>query len=194
MRDLNECIKTTRDSRELNRAFAVKNTLNGRSRAEVGEELGVGESFIGKWRYRYATQGIEGLPLGYKGSSGYLTPDAKADIMTWLQEHPQHQKVRSLHGYIQRRYGVAYRSRQSSDALLREAKLSWKKSQTRNPKADPEQGKETREAIKKKRRRTRRRLSGRRPSSCVLLNVICCGGIRWARCGGLAGNGWKSPC
>jgi putative transposase len=149
MRELNEFIKTTKDTRELKRALAVKNTLNGRSRAEVTEELGVGESFIGKWRHRYATQGIEGLKLGYQGSSGYLPSDAKEDIMTWLQEHPQHQNVRSLHGYIQRRYGVAYRSRQSYYALLREAKLSWKKSQKRNPRADPEQVMETRDAIKK---------------------------------------------
>jgi len=163
MRDLHEFIKTTRDSRELKRALAVKNTLNGRSRLEVMEELGVGESFIGKWRHRYATQGVEGLKLGYKGSSGYLPSDAKAEVMTWLQEHPEHQHVGRLHAYIQRRYGVTYRSRQSYYALLREAKLSWKKSQKRNSKADPEQVKETRKAIKKKRLRKRRRLSAGRP-------------------------------
>lgn len=149
MRDLNEFIKTTKDTRELKRALAVKNTLNGRSRAEVTEELGVGESFIGKWRHRYATQGVEGLTLGYQGSSGYLTAEAKAEVITWLQERPQHQNVRRLHTYIRRRYGVEYRSRQSYYALLHEAKLSRKKSQKRNPKADPEQVTETRDTIKK---------------------------------------------
>jgi putative transposase len=149
MRELNEFIKTTKDSRELKRALAVKNSLNGRSRQEVTEELGVGASFIGTWRHRFATQGVDGLKLGYKGSSGYLTSDAKAEVMTWLQEHPQHQNVRSLHAYIRRRYGVVYRSRQSYYALLHEAKLSRKKSQKRNPKADPEQVTETRDAIKK---------------------------------------------
>lgn len=148
MSDLNEFIKTTRESRELKRALAVKNTLVGRPWREVAEELGVCESFIGKWRHIYGKQGIEGLKLGYKGSLGYLTPDAKADVMAWLQE-PQHWNVGSLRGYIHRRYGVVYQSRQSYYALLDEAKLSWKKTQKRNPKADPEQIKETREAIKK---------------------------------------------
>jgi putative transposase len=148
MSDLNEFITTTRESRELKRALAVKNTLAGRPWQEVAAELGVCESFIGKWRHIYATQGIEGLKLGYKGSSGYLTPAAKADVLRWLQE-PQHWHVGRLRAYIQRRYGVVYQSRQSYYALLHAAKLSWKKTQKRNPKADPEQVQATRDTIKK---------------------------------------------
>lgn len=154
MNDLNEFITITRESRELKRALAVKNTLAGRPWQEVAEELGVCESFIGKWRRIYDHQGIEGLKLGHKGSSGYLTPDAKADVLVWLQE-PQHWNVGSLRAYIHRRYGVEYQSRQSYYALLHEAKLSWKKTQKRNPKADPEKVKATRETIKKKRLRRR---------------------------------------
>ena len=148
MSDLETFIKATRDSRELKRALAVKNTLAGHPWKEVMEELGVSWSFIGKWRQIYEHQGVEGLKLGYKGSSGYLTPDAKADVMVWLQE-PHHWNVARLRAYIHRRYGVEYHSRQSYYALLHEAKLSWKKTQKRNPKADPEQVQETREAIKK---------------------------------------------
>lgn len=149
MSDLHEFIKTTRESRELKRALAVNNTLAGRSWKEVAEELGVCESFIGKWRHRYKQQGIEGLKLGYKGSPGYLTPEAKAAVMVWLHDR-QHWSVTSLRTYLHRRHGVVYHSRQSYYALLHEARLSWKKSQKRNPKADPEQVKETRETIKKK--------------------------------------------
>ena len=148
MSDLHEFINTTRESRELKRALAIKNTLAGRPWKEVAEELGVCESFIGKWRRIYDTQGIEGLRLGYKGSSGYLSPEAKTDVMTWLQK-PQRWNVGSLRTYLHRQYGVEYQSRQSYYDLLHEAKLSWKKSQKRNPKADPKQVKETREGIKK---------------------------------------------
>ena len=154
MSDVNELINTTRESRELKRALAVKNTLAGRPWKEVAEELGVCESFIGKWRHIYDSQGIEGLKLGYQGSSGYVTPEAKADVMAWLQT-PEHWNIGSLRRYLQRQYGVEYQSRQSYYALLHEAKFSWKKSQKRNPKSDPEQVTITRETISKKRRRRR---------------------------------------
>jgi putative transposase len=150
MSDLNEFIKTSRESRELKRALAVKSTLAGRTWKEVAEELRVCESFIGKWRRIYKQQGIDGLKLGHKGSSGYLTPEAKADVMEWL-EKPEHWNVGKLRAYIQGRHGVAYQSLQSYYALLHEAKLSWKKTQKRNPKADPEKVQETRDTIKKKR-------------------------------------------
>lgn len=148
MSDLDTFIKTTRDSRELKRALAVKNTLAGHAWQEVVEELGVGWSFIGKWRQIYAEHGVEGLRLGYKGSSGYLSPDERAEVMEWLQK-PQHWNLGSLRAHIQRGYGVVYKSRQSYYALLHEAKLSWKKTQKRNPKADPEKVMDTRETIKK---------------------------------------------
>lgn len=148
MSDLDTFIKITRDSRELKRALAVKNTLAGHPWQEVVEELGVCWSFIGKWRQIYAEQGVDGLKLGYKGSSGYLTPDERAEVMRWLQK-PQHWDVVSLRAHIQRRYGVVYKSRQSYYTLLHEAKLSWKKTQKRNPKADPEKVMETRESVKK---------------------------------------------
>jgi putative transposase len=156
MSDLATLIKTTRESRELKRALAVKNTLAGHPWKAVMEELGVSWSFIGKWRQIYEQQGVDGLKLGYKGSSGYLTPEQRAEVMRWLQE-PQHWNVGRLRAYMQRQYGVEYQSRQSYYALLHEAKLSWKKTQKRNPKADPEQVKETREGIKKKRTRRRGR-------------------------------------
>lgn len=118
----------------------------------MADELGGCESFIGKWRHIYDTQGIEGLKLGYHGSSGSVTPEAKADVMAWLQT-PEHWNIGSLRAYLHRQYGVAYQSRQSDDTLLHEAKFSWKKSQKCHPKADPEHVEATREIIPKKRHR-----------------------------------------
>ena len=149
MSDLKTFIKTTRDSRELKRALAVKNTLAGRSWNNVAKELQVCESFIGKWRQIYTEQGVEGLKSGYKGSTGYLSFEAKIDVLGWLKKQP-HWSVECLRNYIQKRHDITYRSRQSYYALLHEAKLSWKKTQKRNPKADPEKIKETREVLQKK--------------------------------------------
>lgn len=120
----------------------------------MAAELDVCESFIGKWRHIYRTQGAEGLKLGYQGSSGYLTAEQRTEVMAWLQE-PQHWNVGPLRTYLHQRYGVVYQSRQSYYDLLHEAKLSWKKSQKRNPKADPHKVKTARDTIKKKRRRKR---------------------------------------
>ncbi len=152
MSALHEFINTTQESLELKRALAVNNTLAGRPWKEVAEELRVCESFIGKWRRIYKEQGVTGLKLGDKGSSGYLTPEAKADVMAGLQK-PQHWNIGSLRAYLQCRYGVEYQAKQSSYDLLHEAKLSWKTSQKRNPKADPEKVTTTRDTIKKKRLR-----------------------------------------
>jgi len=147
--DLNEFIKTTAESRELKRALAVQNTLVGRPWKDVAGELCVCGSFIGKWRQIYEKQGTDGLRLGYKGSPGYLTVGEKAEIAEWLQK-PERQNVASLRDYVFNRYGVVYQSRQSYYALLHDAELSWKKTQKKNPKADPGKVAETRVVIKDK--------------------------------------------
>ena len=147
---LQEFVRTTRDSRELKRALAVKTTLAGRPWLEVAEELGVCRSFIGKWRKRYAQAGVAGLRLGYQGSVGYLTPASKAQVIAWIQQQNQW-SVTAVCLHLSHTYGVRYKSRQSYYALLTEARISWKKTQDTHPKADPEAVAETREQIKKKR-------------------------------------------
>ena len=104
MNDLKKFINTTRDSRELKRALAVKNTLAGRPWSEVAKELEVCESFIGKWRQIYAEQGIEGLKLGYKGSKGYLSVDAKVDVLKWLLKQPHWSVPLSLKLYSKAKF------------------------------------------------------------------------------------------
>ena len=73
----------------------------------------------------------------------------KIHVLKWLKAQPNW-SVESLRSYIQKQYGITYSSRPSYYALLHEAKLSWKKTQKRNPKADPDKIKETREVLKTK--------------------------------------------
>jgi transposase len=150
MNDLQQFIQTTRDSRELKRALVIQNTLAGRSWAEVAAELGVKESFIGTWRWRYKRDGIACLSLGYQGAKGYLTATEKAAVITWIQEQKRWD-LKALSQHVTATYGVTYKSSQSYYALLTAARISWKKSQDRQPKADPKKISAKRKEIKKKR-------------------------------------------
>lgn len=148
MTDLQKFIQSTKDSRELKRALAVQNTLAGRPRAEVAAELGVKESFIGMWRWRYKHDGIAGLSVGYQGSTGYLTTTEKTAIVKWIQQQKAWD-LQTLYRHIDAVYGVRYKSQQSYYALLKEARISWKKSQHSHPDADPAKVTAKREEIKK---------------------------------------------
>lgn len=149
MEDLQHLIRTTRDAREVKRALAVQNTREGRSRATVAKELGYTVAWGDKWRWRYRKYGIEGLKVGYKGSTGYLTPSQRTAVTRWLQGQ-ERWDIQSLAQHIDATYGVRYKTRRSYYMLLDEARMSWKKSQDEDPKADPQKVSETRTTIKKK--------------------------------------------
>jgi putative transposase len=151
MEDLKTFIHTARDPRELKRALAVQNTLAGRSWQAVAQELGVSRAFIGKWRKQYETHGVAGLRLQYRPWEGYLGRAKQETIVAWLQEQP-HWDIKRLAQEVERRYGVVYKSKQSYYALLNRARMSWKKTQKRNPSADPVQVEAKRDEIQKKRR------------------------------------------
>jgi len=136
--ELESFIKTTRNSLELKRALAVQNTVvKGRPWDDVAQELGVCRTFICKWRSRYKKHGVEGLRLGYQGSKSYLSAEEKQEIISWLHEQ-EHWSVNALRDEIDLRYDVVYKSKQSYYALMHQAKLSWKKTQKRNSRHDPE--------------------------------------------------------
>jgi len=150
MNELQEFIKTAQDTRELKRALAVQNTVAGRPWAEVASELGVKESFIGTWRWRYKRDGIACLSVGHRGSQSYLNATDKAAVMTWIKQQ-ESWDIRTLYHHVEATYGVRYKSPQSYYALLKAARLSWKKSQDRHPDADPQKVTAKRDEIKKKR-------------------------------------------
>lgn len=152
MHDLEQLIDTTTNSQELKRALAVKNTLVGRSWYEVSRELGVQRAFISKWRSRYKKLGAASLRMGYTGSQGYLSPGERQRVMAWIQAQACWQ-VAAVQREVEATYGVRYRSKQSYYALLKEARISWKKTQKRNPQSDPEQILAKRTEIQKKSRR-----------------------------------------
>jgi len=147
MEDLEEFIKATKDARELKRALVVKLTLRGRPWKAVQQELDVSRSFISKWRSQYKQGGVNNLSVAYHGWDGYLTTEARTEILAWVKA----QKVWDIQGLIvevRQRYNVEYKSLQSYYALFAEAGISWKKVFPQNPRKDLEQVLIRRKALK----------------------------------------------
>ena len=69
MRELEQVLQGTQESRELKRALAVQNPLvGGRPWKDVARELGGSRAVICKWRRRDKQEGIAGFQLGSQGS------------------------------------------------------------------------------------------------------------------------------
>jgi putative transposase len=134
--ELQEFIKTNRDARELKRGLSVQMYLEGYKHREIKEIVGVGSGYISKWTRIYVQEGLEGLLLGYKGTTGYLSEMQTQAINTWLQAK-NYWNLAELTEYIEDEYKVVFESKQSYYAIFEKAGISWKKTQKHNPKGDP---------------------------------------------------------
>jgi len=134
---LNDFITSNPDARELKRAVAVQMFFKGYKHREIGESLGVSSGFISKWTGRYKQLGVSGLKLGYLGSLGYLKPEQRQSVLAWLKRK-RYWNLAELQGYIAAEYEVVFDSQQSYYTLFEQAGIRWKKTQKRNPQADPE--------------------------------------------------------
>lgn len=134
--DLNDFIHSNPDARELKRAVAVKMFLKGYKHREIGESLGVSSGFISKWTRAYEQLGVSGLKLGYSGSVGALEPEQRQSVLRWLKSK-NYWNLGELQGYIEQEYEVLFDSKQSYYTLFKQAGISWKKTQKRNPQTDP---------------------------------------------------------
>jgi putative transposase len=135
--DLTELIESNPDSRELKRAVAVQMFLSGLKHREIQAILSVSSGFISKWTHLYDLGGVAKLKLGHRGSSGYLTTAQRAGVITWIKTR-SYWHLPELQAHLEDEYNVVFKSKQSYYDRLTEAGLSWKKSQKRNPKTDPE--------------------------------------------------------
>ncbi len=135
--ELTTFIQSNPDARESKRAIAVQMYLQGFKHRQIQASLGVSSGFISKWTQCYVERGIEGLKLQYQGSAGYLTPRQRQEVITWLKSKSYWQ-LSELRDHLEAVYQVVFKSRESYYALFSEAGLSWKKSQKRNSKTDPE--------------------------------------------------------
>lgn len=124
---LTRFIQRNPEVRELKRALAVKMALEGEPYAKISNLLGMKKSSISTWKQKFEAQGLEGIKLGYQGSSSYLTSEQRKETLTWLQKS-KYCTLRELINYLDKQYGVTYQSLQSYYALLSSAHISRKKS------------------------------------------------------------------
>jgi putative transposase len=123
---LNEFIQSNPDPRELKRAVAVQMFVQNYKHREIQAILGVSSGFISKWTRLYEQFGVSGLRLGYQGSVGYLEPEQRQAVITWLQTK-NYWNLAELQGHIQDEYDVVFGSKQSYYTLFEQAGISWKK-------------------------------------------------------------------
>lgn len=145
MEELDAFIDSNPDPRELKRAIAVRMTLRSYPHREIMKILQVSSGFVSKWKQAFIINGIEGIKLGYQGSKGYLSSQEKAIVMSWLKEKNSW-NLNELEYYIAEQFKVTFSAKSSYYDLFHEAGISWKKSQKKNPRKDPEAV-----ALKKKR-------------------------------------------
>jgi putative transposase len=132
MESLSEFIKSNPSAAELKRALAVQMVEQGYSYRQIRDALVVSIGFISTSHQRYKQGGVEGLKSGYWGTQGYLRPQDKQQILTWLNQ----QALWSLEEVIEHvevHYGVSYKSLQSYYDLLAQAGFSWKHSHPTHP-------------------------------------------------------------
>lgn len=137
LEDLKEFIASNPDARELKRAVAVQMFLKGYKHREISESIGVSSGFISKWTGRYKESGVSGLSLAYRGSVGHLEVEPRQVVIAWLKSK-NYWNLAELQAYVEVEYAVVFNSKQSYYSLFEQAGISWKKTQQRNPKADPE--------------------------------------------------------
>jgi transposase len=137
IKELDEWIKTNQDSRELKRAIAVKLTLQGWTYRAIASILNVSNGFISKWKSQFEQRGINGLKLSYKGAKSYLNQEQKQEVFSWLYQQ-EYWDLSELECYLVEQFDVVFKSSTSYYDLLKEAKISWQKAQSKNPRQDPE--------------------------------------------------------
>lgn len=137
MEELLKFIQANPDSRELKRALAVQMVMQNYNYLTIGNILGVSVSFISKWKYIFVEQGVTGLRLRYQGSKSYLDLGQREIILSWLQQK-NYWHLSELKEYIKYSFDVVFESNQSYYDLLKEANISWKRTQKKNPRKDAE--------------------------------------------------------
>lgn len=135
--DLKRFIDSNPDPRELKRALAVQMVQQHYRYQDIQAVLQVSLGFITKWKQCYEADGVKALRLGYQGRQSYLSQRQRQAVLDWLQQK-QSWQLSELIEYVDQQYDVIFASKQSYYDLFHEAGISWKKTQKRNPKKDPD--------------------------------------------------------
>jgi transposase len=142
-------ISQTKDVREIKRALAVKMILQGKKVSEIKNLLQVSSSFVSKWKNHTLFNGVSSLKIHYKGRKSYLSPEQKQCVIQWLRAQKV-SRLCDLQNYLQQTFNVIFESAQSYYSLFKEAKITWKKTQKKNPAKNEALIKEKQQEIRQK--------------------------------------------
>ena len=137
MEDLIAFIQGNPDPRELKRALAVQMVMQNYTHSQVGDILQVSVGFVSKWKHAFLEDGVPGLKLKHLGSKSYLTLRQRHLAIDWLK-NKDYWHLSELKEYIEDSFNINFESNQSYYELFKQANISWKKTQKKNPKLDPE--------------------------------------------------------
>jgi transposase len=108
---------------ELKRLLAVKMFIHGFKTEDICSVLNVSDSFVSKWKITYKNKGVRALKVNYKGGTGFLNEEQYIQIFLHLKNKPNC-SLEELKDYIERQFGIVYKSQQSYYNLLKAARLS----------------------------------------------------------------------
>ena len=132
METLEQFIQSNPHPIELKRALAVQMSQRGQTYREIRDILQVSIGFVTACHQRYESKGVAGLRSQYWGTQGYLKPQQRQELLGWLAQK-DYWTLEEVMDHLEDHYGVVYRSQQSYYSLLKQAGLSWKKSQPTHP-------------------------------------------------------------
>jgi len=108
--------------------------VRGTPYAKITELVGMHKTCITTWKQKFEAEGIEGIRLGYRGASSYLTPEQRAEVTTWLRTR-DYWNIDELFSYLDEHYQVVYKSKPRYYQLLSEAKISAEVITKKQPKS-----------------------------------------------------------
>ena len=137
LKELSDFIDSNPDPRELKRAMSVMMWIEGMPCSKIQKILNVSATFISQGKMKFIENGVEELKLKYQGSKAYLSQAQRREIINYLDTQV-YLSLQEFREYIEDKYDVRFKSNQSYYTLLDEAKISWKKTQKKNPKKNNE--------------------------------------------------------
>jgi putative transposase len=135
--ELQEFIALGSNVREVRKALAVKLVYQGYLYEEIQTILDVSLGSITGWKQAYEQRGIDGLRLNHKGRKSYLSAQQREEVLSWLSTKDTWE-IGELEYKLAFDYDVTYESKQSYYDLFEAAGISWKKTTSLNPKAEPD--------------------------------------------------------
>lgn len=155
MEDIDKIIGS---SLKIKRALAVKMILNGFSFTQIFDLIGVSQSFVEKWRALYNKEGSDCFKVKYKGREALLSKEQLKEVYQFIKSKITCQ-LEELISYIQNKFGIEFKSKQSYYDLLDKAGMSWKKTEKINPKKDDAKVASKKEEVKKNSLKEKRKYS-----------------------------------